>query len=187
MKIINLVFLAVLIAGLIAGYSIGTTTKEKTITKLENPVYKGVVSVYLKKAGSEDWILLSRKENTLTNIGKEWIENQMRNPQSVNKTQWITLSTVSSDCSATATKLANEITSGGLEKAQCSITDLGTGTWSCEYTFTATTSHSNVQVAGLHWNSTAQVDDMLACGTFTSVNLEANDQIKVVWNITISE
>ena len=154
--------------------------KNSSYSVSDSPVFKDTIEIY--KNGK----LVDIAHNTLTDIGKDWIEDQMKNPQSVNKTKWITLSSNSGDCTSSAKHLANEITTSGLGKAECTITDVGTGSYSCEETFTATGTVSNVQVAGLHWNSTAQADDMLACGTFTAVNLEANDQLTVRWNVTIS-
>lgn len=156
----------------------GNTSYERDIE--EKTTYKATVCVY--KNGE----LVDCVSNILTNIGAEFVEDQLTSPQTANKTEYITLSSTAADCTAGAEKLANEITTNGLEKASCTITDLGTGNWSCENTFTATGSLSNVQVAGYNWNATAQQPDMFACGTFTSVNLEANDQILVRWNITIS-
>ena len=143
--------------------------------------YKATVCIY--KNGE----LIECKTNTLTDIGKEFIEDQLLNPQTENVTKYISLSNVTADCSVSATKLANEFTYGGLAKAECTITDLGSGNWSCEHTFTATDYMQSVQVAGYHWNATAQQPDMLACATFTSINAESGDEITIRWNLSISE
>jgi hypothetical protein len=130
--------------------------------------------------------LIGCQHNLLTTIGANFTQQQLINPQSVNKTAWITLSTVAGDCSASATKLANELTGYGLGKAQCTLTSVNASSWSCEKQFTASGSVSNVQVAGYNWNSTAGANDLFACATFTAVNLEANDQLTIRWNVTIS-
>ena len=96
------------------------------------------------------------------------------------------MSSVSGDCTETATKLANEITTSDLARAQCTLTSINASSWSCEHTFTATQSHSNVQVAGYHWYGDSGSDgNLFACAQFTSVNLEANDQLTIRWNVTI--
>jgi len=143
--------------------------------------YKATVCIY--KNGE----LIECKTNTLTDIGKEFIEDQLLNPQTENVTKYITLSNVTGDCTSTATKLANEFTYGGLGKAECTITDTGIGSWNCSHTFTATDYMESVQVAGLNWNATAEQPDMFSCATFTSVNLENGDKLTIVWSISISE
>jgi len=143
--------------------------------------YKATVCIY--KNGE----LIECKTNTLTDIGKEFIEDQLLNPQIENKTQYIALSNVTADCSASATKLANEFTYGGLAKAECTVTDTGIGSWNCSHEFTSTDYMQAVQVASLNWNATAQQDDMFSCATFTSTNLENGDKLTITWTISISE
>jgi len=131
--------------------------------------------------------LIECTSNVLTNIGKEFVEDQLVSPQTANYTKWISVSNSTTDCVATDTVLPGELNVAGLTRAECTITDVGTGAWSCEKTFTATASVPNVRQGGYNWNSTATSSgNLLACATFTSVNLEANDQILVRWNVTIS-
>jgi len=151
---------------------------QTTIVKKEFPKYKAIVQVY--KNGK----LVAETHNLLTNIGKEFVEDQLTNP-STNATKYISLSSVASDCSASATVLANEITTSGLARAEGTVTDSGTGNFTVEKTFVATGSVSDVQVAGLNWYSSGD-DNLFACATFTSVNLEANDELTIRWIVTIS-
>ena len=151
---------------------------QTTIVKKELPRYRAIVQVY--KNGK----LVAETHNLLTNIGKEFVEDQLTNP-STNATKYISLSTGATDCSATATVLANEITTAGLARAEGTVTDSGTGNFTVEHTFVATDSISNVQVAGLHWYSSGD-DNLFACANFTAVNLEANDELTIRWVITIS-
>ena len=154
-------------------------TNQITIVKKEFPKYKAVVRVY--KNGE----LIAETHNLLTNIGKEFIEDKLTNPSNTNVTKYISLSNVATDCSESATVLANEITTAGLARAEGTITDTGTGNFTVEKTFIATGSVSNVQVAGLHWYSSGD-DNLFACANFTSVNLEANDELTIRWIVTIS-
>jgi len=147
----------------------------------EKPTYKAILTIY--KNGE----LVDVVENLLTDIGKEWIEDQMVTPQTANFTKFISVSNSTTDCVVTDTILPGEIDYGGLARAECTITDLGIGNWSCEYTFTATTSIPNVRQAGYNWNATSTSDgNLLACANFTSVNMQANDQILIRWNVTIT-
>jgi hypothetical protein len=187
------IFLAILFIIVLAIASFAffkNSPKNIAVEKKENTFYKGIYSVYYKKAGTDKWILLGQNENTLTDIGKEKIEQQLVAPQAAsaaNELKYIAITNVSGACTSTSTNI-QEITTGGLERALCTYTDLGNGRWSCEHTFTASASHPNVQIAGYFWNATAGNDGSLfACGSFTPVNLEANDQILVRFNISISE
>jgi hypothetical protein len=169
------------ISGLILSNILGASiTKTNAVNFYDGPKYQATVCVW--KNGE----LIGCQHNLLTNIGANFTQQQLINPQSVNKTAWITLSTVSGDCTASATKLANEITGSGLGKALCTLVSVNASSWSCEKQFTATGPVSNVQVAGYNWNSTAGANDLFACATFTAVNLEANDQLTIRWNVTIS-
>ena len=151
--------------------------------------YKGIMCAYYRHAGGE-WKLLGCQHNLLTDIGKEKIEDQLVSPAAAstsNQLKYIAITNDSSQCASSSATNINEITTSDLERAECTYTDLGYGDWSCEHTFTATQSHPNVQIAGYFWNATAGQDNtMFACGNFTSVNLEANDQILIRWNVTIS-
>ena len=151
---------------------------QTTIIKKEFPKYKAIVQVY--KNGK----LIAETHNLLTNIGKEFIEDQLTNP-STNTTKYISLSTGATDCSESATVLANEITTAGLARAEGTVTDSGTGNFTVEKTFIATGSVSDVQVAGLHWYSSGD-DNLFACANFTAVNLEANDELTIKWTVSIS-
>ena len=147
----------------------------------ESPKYRAVVCVY--KNGE----LIDCNHNLVTDIGKEFVEDKLTNASTAGVLQYISLSNSSQNPDVAWTVLPDEITTAGLSRAQCTLTDLGTGKWSCEYTFTATDSISNVRLAGYNWNETAGSDNKLfAASNFTSVNLEANDQLKIVWNVTIS-
>jgi hypothetical protein len=167
--------------GLILGGMLGTNnTKTNTVSVYDGTKYKATVCVY--KNGK----LIDCTHNLLTDIGKNFTQQQLINPQSVNKTAWITLSTATGDCSASATKLANELATANLGKASCTLTSINTSSWNCTKTFTATGSVSSVQVAGYNWNATAGANDLFACATFTSVNLENNDQLTISWQVSIS-
>ena len=153
---------------------------QEPVTTKQGIDYKATVCVYLNGQ------LIECKSNLITNIGKEFVEDQLTNP-STNSIKYISLSSSTSDPSESWTILPDEITTNGLERAECSITDIGYGQWSCEHTFTATGSVSGVRLAGLNWNSTSNSDNNLfAASSFTTVNLEANDQLLIRWNITIS-
>jgi len=175
----SILLLTLAISGFFLSGIFGSNYISHTVTVTEKPIYHATLTV-LKNGDLIDYI-----PNLLTNLGAEFVEQQLRAPQSLNKTNWISVSNVSGDCVATATKLANELTTMSLARASCTQQDLGTGNYSCEKTFTATGSVAAAQIAGLNYNSTME-PSLFACSTFTSVNLEKDDQLTLRWNITIS-
>jgi len=125
--------------------------------------------------------------NLLTDIGKEYIEDQLISPNSQASLRYISLSNSSTDCTASSTILPGELTIGGLTRANCTITDLGNGKWSCEYTFTLTDTVYDIRQAGYNWNSTPNSDNNLfACDTFPAISLESGDTLTVRWNVTFN-
>lgn len=187
------IFLAILFITVLAIASFAffkNSPKNIVIEKKENAFYKGIYSVYYKKAGTDKWILLGKNENTLTDIGKEKIEQQLVAPQAAstaNQLKYIAVTNVSGACTSTSTNI-QEITTSDIQRTLCTYTDLGNGKWSCEVTFHAQQSHPNVQIAGYFWNATPGNDGSLfACGSFTPIPIEANDELLIRFNLTISE
>ena len=169
--------------GLILGGMLGTNdTKTNTVNVYEGTKYKATVCVY--KNGE----LIECKHNLLTTIGANFTQQQLINPTAGNYTKYISASSTAADCADTSkTKLANEITTNGLARAECTLTSINASSWNCTKTFTATGSLSAVQVAGYNWNSTSNsAGNLFACSTFTPVNLENNDQLTLSWQVTIS-
>jgi len=121
----------------------------------------------------------------LTNIGKDWIEDQLGDTPSTDPAKWISLSSDSSTPSATWTQIPNELTSDGLSRAEGTYSSTGTGQWKIEYQFTATGTVSNVQLTGLNWAASGD-NNLLCADTFTPVTLNNGDKLTVTWTITVS-
>ena len=146
--------------------------------------YKGRVCV-TKITKDGEVIDLGCHDNVLTDAGKNLIKNLLGNTGSGGPVQYIALSDNATHVpSASDTSLPGEITSGGLERAQGTFVDGGTGTWNITHTFTATTSFTGVRLAGLFNQSSGGT--MLAENNFTAVNLESGDQLTITWQITVS-
>jgi len=126
---------------------------------------------------------------TLTNTGKEYIEGKLGNNAFANNTafaEYITLSTDTSSPSATWINIPSEITTGGLARAQGTYTSTGTGQWKIEKQFTASATHTNVQLTGLNWASGASSGSLMCADTFTAVTLNSGDKITVTWMVSVS-
>ncbi len=136
--------------------------------------------------------------NIITIIGKDWIAEQLGgNAASTTTAQWITLSVDTTDPPNTWGQLANvgdtastEITTGGLARAGGSTAYAhtpGQNTYTIEWTFTASATHTAVQLTGLQWDATGASDNnLLAANTFTPVSLVLNDTLTVTWTLTLS-
>ena len=153
--------------------------------------YEAVVCVdVIKKTG--EIIDLGCQHNLLVDQGKDYILELMSGIDQTGATpgtdfaKYISLSNSSQAPDASWTVIPDEITTGGLERAEATCTRNGVGNWTCEYTFTASQSFTNVQLTGLNWNGTAGANTLVAAAQFSPVNLDAGDNLKVKWTITIS-
>lgn len=133
----------------------------------------------------EDW-REQQIHNLVTNDGIDFLHAQGygTSPGS-NGANYIALSTDATAPAATDTTLTGEITTGGLARTQGSVSHTaGTTTTTIQKTFTATATHTGVQKSGLFDAATGGT--LVHEATFSSVNLEANDQLQVTWTITLS-
>jgi len=121
----------------------------------------------------------------LTDIGKDWIEDQLGDSPSADPAKWISLSNDSSSPSSTWTQIPNELTSDGLTRTAGTYSSLGTGQWKIEYQFTATGTVNDVQLTGLNWAASGD-NNLLCADTFTAVTLNNGDKLTVTWTITVS-
>ena len=125
--------------------------------------------------------------NLIVNIGKDWIEDQLGDSPATDPAKWISLST---DVSAPAvgwTQIPTEIAAGGLARAVGTYSSTGVGAWEIEATFTASATHTDVQLTGLQWVVTAGSDNnLMAANTFTTVTLTSGDALTVTWQLDIT-
>mgnify|MGYP000260911547 CR=1 FL=1 len=145
---------------------------------------KGWVQVKVVRDGQV--IYYHEGHNLITKMGKDIIAKQLGSTSpNTNGANYIGLSTSSSSPDADWTSIPDEITSGGLERAQGLYSHTnGTNTYQIQKTFTASASFTGVQLAGLYVTQTGNT--LFAANTFSPVNLISGDQLTVTWTITIS-
>ncbi len=124
--------------------------------------------------------------NVITNIGKDWIEDQLGDSPATDPAKWISLSNDGSSL-ATWTELPAELdNANGMGRAVGTYASTGVGIWTISKTFTATGAVS-VQTSGLQWVVTAQSDiNLMAANDFTQVILATDDSLTVTWTLTLS-
>lgn len=124
--------------------------------------------------------------NLITNAGKDFISNQIGSTtSSTNGANYIALTTDNTSPAAGDTTLTNEITTGGLARAQGVYAHTGgTNTYTISKTFTASTSFTGVDKAGLFTASSAGT--MFAESSFSSINLVSGDTISITWTVTLA-
>ncbi len=153
----------------------------------QNLKYDGYVNVDVKKAGTDTWQpLASGKHNLLVTNGKNYIQTQIGNGNAVasNSTKYISLSNDATSPDAAWTVIPTEIASNGLTRATATYLANGTGAWNYTYTWTATGAQS-AQLTGLNY-APANDGNLFAALQFTAVSLVANDQLRVIWSISVS-
>jgi len=131
--------------------------------------------------------LAKDKHNLLTNGGRDFFHNQVytNTAAGTRGSGYIAVSSDTGGASATHTALAGEITTGGLGRADANTKSHTTGTnvSTIEHTFTASATHTAVQLSGLF--NAATGGTMTHENTFTSVTLQSGDTLKVTWTLTL--
>lgn len=148
---------------------------------------QGWLTVQYRKAGTKDWITICKdKHNLGTDAGEDWLHAQLYTNTSAGTrgAGYIAVSSNASGASASHTTLAGEITTGGLARADATTKDHtpGSNTTTIEHTFTASATHTDVQLSALFNASSSGT--MAHEATFTATTLQSNDQLKVTWTIT---
>ena len=126
--------------------------------------------------------------NLLTDAGRDFLHlnGYETTGLGANGGNYIALSVNTSGAADAHTAVAGEIASGGLERAQGTVAhSAGETTSTIQKTFTASATHTAVQLCGLL--NAASTGTLVHEATFTSVNLENNDQLQVTWTITVND
>lgn len=126
--------------------------------------------------------------NLLTDDGRDFLHEQgyATSGLGANGGNYIALTTNSDAPADGDSSLTSEITTGGLGRAQGTVShSAGENTSTIVKTFTATAAHTGVQKSGLFTAGTGGT--MVHEATFSSVNLQNNDQLQVTWTITLDD
>jgi len=142
------------------------------------------VTVYITRSGGEKeyW---DHHAGVLSTIGKNWIEDQLGDSPSTDPAKWISVSTDTGTPSAAWTQIPTEIAAGGLTRAVGAYTSTGDGVWTIVKEFTATATHTDVQLTGLQYAVSGD-NNLLGADTFTPVTLYSDDKLEVTWTITVT-
>lgn len=148
---------------------------------------KGTVTIIKNKGRADEKILCQDKPNLLTTLGRDYIFNAIYIDETASKVaaSFMGLSSDTSGAQDIAT-LTGEITTGGLERVNVTTNTHtpGATTATLEHTFTATTTHNQVQKAALFTAVSGGVK--VHENTFTPEDLVNTDTLTVTWTITIS-
>jgi hypothetical protein len=184
--IIGVVLLVLL--GAIAGCGVGS---EQSPEMANTVTITGRVVVdayhYDEATGTYVHFYHHESENLLVTIGKDWIAQQLGGTASTDPAKWISLSTDTTSPVVGWTQIISEIASGGLTRAAGTYSHTGgTNTWEIEATFSASATHTAVQLTGLQWSVTASSDNnLMAANTFTAVTLNDGDALTVTWALDL--
>lgn len=151
---------------------------------------KGETEVHLWVEHWRDGKLLNKEygAGVLTNIGKDYIEQQISNTNASEKALYCADSNDATDPPlASWTKLPSEITSNGLDRQTGAYTSTGVGTWNVSVTKTVTGTQST-QLWGLHWVVTDDSDNNLLCADSgpSQKNCVNGDTLKETWQCSVS-
>ena len=116
---------------------------------------------------------------TVVNQGKDWIEQQLFNPDASQKALYIGVSNDSSSVDTSWTALPNEITSAGLSRKEGTYTNTGVGSANVTVTFSVTGTAST-KLYGIYYSLSGNT--LIAAeqqGTANQKNLNSGDTLKV--------
>lgn len=165
-------------------YNIQVTIPEKGLI-VDIPL-----EIHLRIRHYRNGVLLSDEIGAgyLTNIGKDWIEQQMGASDGTQEALYCADSNDATDPpEVTWTILPSEITANGLDRQTGVYTSTGTGQWEVEVT-KAVTGTQSTQLWGLHWIVTDASDNNLLCADSgpSQKNCENGDTLTETWTLTVS-
>jgi hypothetical protein len=184
---------ALLVGGVLIGFLAGvsfanhyTVILSETLTARDEFGPKLKLNVYVYKNGE----LVATAHNIITNAGVGLFDEALHGPSgsaAAANARFIALTTDSTAPAYTDTSCPSEITTGGLSRAEGTVSVTagpanGDETVRVSKTFTATSSFSNVQKACLF--TAASGGTLYAIATFSPVNLAANDQLTINWDFS---
>lgn len=172
-----------IVIALLIGLLIGTLISYQAEMSLAQPVqefvYHSNVCVYKNNE------LIQCSPNSLTDVGKDYISDLIGAGLSSGDMNLIALSNESTPTSS-STSLDGEVRMYGLERIAGTYADAGTGNWTINNVFTANATINDINTTALFndtWNTNIT---MFGWNTFTDVDLIANDQINVTWQIWVA-
>jgi len=159
--------------------------------------YSAGVAAVREQFGVRGWVQVTvvrdgkviyyyESHNTIVTQGKDFIAQQLGSTSpNTNGANYIGLSNSTSSLDSNWTSIPDEITGGGLARAQGTYSHTnGLNSYQISKTFAASASFTNVRLAGLYWSSSGPT--LFAANNFSPVNLISGDQLTVTWTITIS-
>jgi hypothetical protein len=129
---------------------------------------------------------MQHSAGTVTNIGKDYIEDQVSDsPSATLIAKYISCDdTDSSGLSATSTQLTSELAANGFTRAAGTYASTGTGTWTVSKTFTSSGTQA-VQTYGLQWDTTGN-NNLLGYDISSVKNTVSGDTLAVTFTLTIT-
>lgn len=129
----------------------------------------------------------TRNAGVLTNIGADWIEDQLGDTPSTDPAKWIAVDDSGiGGLSASSTQLTSELAASGLTRAEGTYASAGTGSWTITKAFSVTGTVT-ANAYSLQWSVTSQSDNNMLCYDSSSdKNCINGDTLTVEWTVTIS-
>lgn len=148
--------------------------------------WHGTLDLFIKEDGSDDWEqVVYGKPNLLTNGGADRLRGFLNGTVVSGETiANLSLSDDATAASAAWTELPAEIVANGLERAEGTMADNGTGAFNITYTWTATASQ-DCQLIGTHWDTSGD-GNLFSALDFAQQTLLVNDQLQAIYSVEIS-
>lgn len=162
----------------------GTSEDFKVTGQVEVRLYRYVDGEYRL-----DKVLVT--SNLIVDEGKTWVRDQLAGTINTQIARFISVSTNAVVCATgdtQATADAQEQTTLGFSRVSGTVAKPAFNQYTVTTTYTATGTVNALQKSFLLTNSNTgdATEKLLACNTFSSVNVVNTDQLTITWTITIS-
>jgi hypothetical protein len=181
-----------LLVSVAIAFAFVSTPAEQNLNTIDNGGnihYKGHVTIWKTEAITGNKILVADKDNMLTDAGRGFIIRKLNvaDVNATNRTLAISLANTGTAPATSWTQLPSEITTLGMGRNTSAIYSAnGTNGFNISAEWTATGSTNNINTTGLQWNNATTDGNLFAALQFANVSVLTNDQLQVVWQITIS-
>lgn len=157
------------------------------IVSEEAPYAHSVVKVYVKRAGTDEWVLVDYQPNVVVTIGATWVKDYLRQGTTgaTNATDDISVGNNTTPAIGD-TMLDQEQDGNGVTRTSGTVTNINATAYNCTHTWTATGTVYQMNATGLHRSPDAGTDsNMVFIATINDVSLNTDDQLQVTWEVDV--
>lgn len=179
-------FTAIMVAVIVGAYAVGFNNAYQRYVNFHIDVEPGSLHTLWKIERLDGSVEYQYHQGVITLIGFDFLQDQIADSGSAT-TEVANVISLSSSVSVPLdswTELPAEIITGGLERVVGAYTRLTQKSWEIEYTFTATATHTDVQLSGLQWQLAPLTNNLFGADQMDPVTLNSGEKVTVTATVT---